>query len=251
MCSTVLTNIYNEEYLLPYWLEHHKSIFDHGIIIDYRSTDRSVQICKEICPTWEVRTSVNPTFSAIEIDAEFMDIEKSLGGIKVILNTTEFLYIDKPLSLIFEGRGPCSLGVRAYGPYSLQEEYPTTLRELEMCVLKDDVVFGCEYTRGRRQVHTFPTGNYGLGRHTTYNPSKETDNLAILWLGYFPWNQQLIDRKLQIKQNIPESDVHKGYGYHHFYDVKKLQTIREEWCRNGRPLQEVCQPLYKMLRTKT
>jgi hypothetical protein len=32
---TVISHIFNEEYLLPFWLEHHRTIFDHGIIIDY------------------------------------------------------------------------------------------------------------------------------------------------------------------------------------------------------------------------
>ena len=28
MRTTLLTNVFNEEYLLPFWLEHHKKIFD-------------------------------------------------------------------------------------------------------------------------------------------------------------------------------------------------------------------------------
>lgn len=34
---TVLMHIYNEEYLLPFWLNHHKNIFDHGVIVNYDS----------------------------------------------------------------------------------------------------------------------------------------------------------------------------------------------------------------------
>ena len=112
MKTTLITNIYNEEYLLPLWLEHHKNMFDHGIIIDYRSTDRSVEICKEICPTWEVRTSKNEKFGANENDEQFMEIENTLSGIKMILNTTEFLYTDKPLVDFFDEISPKSIGVR-------------------------------------------------------------------------------------------------------------------------------------------
>ena len=46
--KTCLIHIYNEEYLLPFWLNHHKDIFDDIIIIDYNSTDKSLEICKEI-----------------------------------------------------------------------------------------------------------------------------------------------------------------------------------------------------------
>ena len=51
---TVISHIFNEEYLLPFWLENHKNMFDHGIIIDYCSTDSSVEIIKKYCPTWEL-----------------------------------------------------------------------------------------------------------------------------------------------------------------------------------------------------
>ena len=62
MNKTVLTHFYNEEYLLPWWLDHHKKYFDHGILIDYASTDKSVEIIKEICPTWTEVKSKNEFF---------------------------------------------------------------------------------------------------------------------------------------------------------------------------------------------
>jgi len=249
MKATVLTNIYNEEYLLPFWLEHHKKLFDHGIIVDYWSTDRSVEICKQICPTWEVRTTTNPYFGAIEIDEEFMEIEKSIEGIKMHLNTTEFLFLDEnfpKLSNLFNHE-PISYGVRAYGAYPINEAYPTTMQEIVKGVLQDDVRFIFEYYRGRRQIHTYPTGRYKLGRHDTHNPCHETTNLAILWLGYYPWNQKLIDRRLQIKTHIPESDRKKGYSYNHFYDLDKIESIRNHWILNGEKLKEVAPNLYNML----
>ena len=252
MKTTVLTNIYNEEYLLPFWLEHHKKIFDHGIIIDYWSTDKSVEICKQICPTWEVRTTKNPHFGAIEIDQEFMEIEASLEGIKVVLNTTEFLYVTKPLQEIFsESITPeeplLSLSACAYGPYSMVEENPTSLLELHTCLLQEDVRYEFQYYRGRRQVHNHPTGNYGLGRHSTRNTCFETQKLAIVWLGYYPWNQKLIDRKLQVKTHIPESDKHQGYSWHHFHDLAKLEQTRIDRYNCSKTLEEECPHVYKML----
>lgn len=50
MSITVISHVYNEEYLIPFWLEHHKHMFSHGIIIDYNSTDRTLDIVREICP---------------------------------------------------------------------------------------------------------------------------------------------------------------------------------------------------------
>ena len=50
----IISHILNEEYLLPFWLEHHASIFDHGIMIDSGSTDRSIELIRKMCPTWSI-----------------------------------------------------------------------------------------------------------------------------------------------------------------------------------------------------
>jgi len=42
--TTLLTNVFNEEYLLPFFLHHHKKMFDEIIVIDYNSTDKSIGI---------------------------------------------------------------------------------------------------------------------------------------------------------------------------------------------------------------
>ena len=89
MTKTLLCHFYNEEYMLPWFLNHHTQIFDHGVMIDYHSTDRSVEIIKEICPTWDIVTSRNPNFQADNIDTEVMDIERDIEGWKICLNVTE------------------------------------------------------------------------------------------------------------------------------------------------------------------
>ena len=70
---TIITNVYNEEYLLPFWIEHHKKLMDDGIIdhvvvVDYRSTDNSMNIIRKMCPTWEILTTKNQHFGAEEND---------------------------------------------------------------------------------------------------------------------------------------------------------------------------------------
>lgn len=36
MKVTLISRIYNKEYLLPFWLEHHKNMVDEFIIVDYK-----------------------------------------------------------------------------------------------------------------------------------------------------------------------------------------------------------------------
>jgi len=92
--KTVICHFYNEEYLLPFWLNHHKHMFDKGIMINYHSTDRSVDIIKEICPDWDILETRNECFDAHKVDSEVELIEKTITGWRVVLNVTEFLIGD-------------------------------------------------------------------------------------------------------------------------------------------------------------
>src|SRR5262245_4413723 len=68
----VVSHFFNEAYLLPWWLRHHRDIFDHGVLIDRYSTDGSADICRELVPSWEVVRSETAQFEAIKCDFEVM-----------------------------------------------------------------------------------------------------------------------------------------------------------------------------------
>src|SRR5262245_52269241 len=88
---TLISHFYNEEDLLPHWLKHHVEMFDRGVMIDYASTDNSVDVIRQLAPHWEIRQSRNHYFEAVAVDLEVMDIETACEGWKMALNTTEFL----------------------------------------------------------------------------------------------------------------------------------------------------------------
>lgn len=245
---TVITNIYNEEYLLPFWLNHHKKFFDHGIIVDYGSTDRSIELCKAICPKWEIRKTRNLNFGAINADNELMDIEKTVEGIKIILTTTEFLFCDKPVNEVFNNLN-ISLSVKSYGPYIKKNIYPKKLSELIISLLDDSVVYIHEKSRGTRQLHTFKHGNYTVGRHYTKNITYPTDDFHIIWLGNFPFNEYIMKRKLEVKTKIPDSDVKVGFSYHHFFSEKQMLDIIYKNCEKGIHLRELNPILYRLLKS--
>jgi hypothetical protein len=111
--ATLLSHFRNEEYLLPWWVNHHKDHFDQAILIDYHSTDRSREIIRELAPSgWKVVTSANQFFSASRVDQEIMQVEASFGGAKIVLNTTEFLVGD--LSGAIKAIGECG-AIRPWG----------------------------------------------------------------------------------------------------------------------------------------
>ena len=241
---TIISHIYNEEYLLPFWLNHHKDMFDHGIIIDYRSTDNSVSIIKEICPSWEIIPTRNSYFKASEIDSEVMDVENNIEGIKIVLNTTEFLFSSKPIHIFFSNN-LISYNIRIHTPYSINEYNPLNNQDIYNNLLNQDIKYHCD--RGVRQIHNFKNGNYTLGRHSTNNPSINTHDMHIIWLGFFPFNEKLLNRKLQIKNNIPDYDKEHGFGVQHLFDKDKLISINNEKAKSGKSLNEINSNLCNLL----
>jgi hypothetical protein len=223
MNSTVICHFYNEEYLLPFWLMHHKDIFDHGILIDYRSTDTSVEIIKKIVPKWEVISSVNKEFKAQRVDEEVMAVERKIKGIKICLNITEFL-ICKNLKKIFD---PTEKHVFAI-------ERVTMVQKWDFFKKIKNPIWSSRYYGFRgdnkinglyRFVHNCSDGQYTLGRHSTLHNHMMTEDAIILWYGFSPFNLKVVKRKLQIKSKIPKSDFSKGYGFQHNVKLKSLLLI--------------------------
>ena len=87
----VIAPFRNEEYLLPFWLKHHREIFDHGVMIDYHSTDASADIVRSLVPDWELVPARYPRWDPIDEDFERMTHEARFQAWKIGLNITEFL----------------------------------------------------------------------------------------------------------------------------------------------------------------
>jgi hypothetical protein len=244
--TILLSHVFNEEYLLPFWLHHHKNMFDEIIIIDYNSTDKSMEICKNICPECKIIKTRNKFFEAEETDKEIMDIENSIQGIKIALNTTEFLFIEKPIKDIFQYNKNISYGVNCISPYSMNTYNINNYYELLKNLLNDNIRF--HHDRRTRQLHNYPNGKYTIGRHDTLNVSAPTNEAHIIWFGYYPMNEKLLKRKLQIGQNIPQSDKDRHFGYQHYaFDKDKLLSINKEKYHSGKELKCMNLSLYNLL----
>jgi len=226
---TVLTNIYNEEYLLPFWLEHHRKIFDHGIVFDWGCTDRSMDIVREMCPTWEIRKAIDShpsvkleKFDAYENDVLFMHAEMKLSGYKLVLNTTEFLISSKPIREYLADDTNRSYPLQSLTALSRKDvQEPNTLREFF------DGVECVEPTiRKWRTLHSYHHGQYSLGRHEITLHPFEIVPAYILWCAEYPWNSKILERGLQITTKIPDSDYDQGISYHHRFTVEQRTENR-------------------------
>ena len=218
MRKTLLTTFFNEEYLLPWWLNHHKDHFDHGILVDYNSTDRSVEIINEICPEWTVIQSKNEFFGAIECDDEVMDIERGVEGWKVCMNVTEFLVGDYSIMDETPNQGiriPCSVMVDLY-PNEIPVYDKPLIQQKYHGILYNE---GGSQVRRPRILHNKDSENYPLGRHYSRH---DTEKMQVLWYGWSPFNETVIKRKLQIQSKIPETDKIRGFGSEHITTKKQL-----------------------------
>ena len=240
---TVITNIFNEEYLLPFWLNYHKRIFDHGIVIDYDSTDSSVEIIKKICPNWEIRRTINiidgkPIFETFRIEEECKNIELSItSGYKIYLNTTEWLILNKPIKDILEFKTPnkCYL-LNVFLPlYNITDYNPKNTEEFienfKHLIVKTDTI------RGSRFIFNRSHGDYQAGRHFTnvksdydvpksYNSLKDC-GLCIFWCGYYPINDIFWNRKLNVKKNMDiniEKNGTRNTSRQHFFSIEEMKN---------------------------
>jgi Glycosyl transferase family 2 len=247
--ATVIIHIFNEAYLLPFWLEHHRKLFDHGIVIDYHSTDNSLDLVRSMCPTWQIRTTCNENFEARAIDKEIIeDIEPHITGYKMVLNVTEFIIASEPLRDSLPWGPPKCFHLKAYAPVSAGESMPTTLDEF----LTGFNRVHTTWRDGVRFIHSFIDGQYHLGRHNSSHPSTDlaSNNIYLLWFGFYPWNQAARARKLQIQTKIPDSDKQRGWGAQHLTNEAGLERMRSDLLQGAVPVPVELRELIKTILCK-
>ena len=245
MRKTLLCHFYNEEWMLPWFLNHHRQIFDHGVMIDYHSTDRSVDIIRKICPTWDIISTRNPDFQADMIDVEVNDLEANINGWKICLNVTEQLIGDYS---IIDDAGPNTIMVPSIfmvdcdRKRSVDPAVPLYKQKFNGFSFRDSGQAFLE--RRARRLHCtkdpYPTNStpdcMAPGRHYNFY---STDQLAILYYGWCPFDQNQLDRKLQIQTQIPLVDRQRGWGYHHITNAETLTyRLENEFVPRARDLTE-------------
>lgn len=242
--KTVICHFYNEEFLLPWWLRHHSKLFDHGIMIDYGSTDRSCDLISRICPSWQIVPSRNEHFDGVVIDQEVMAYERMITGWRITLNVTEFLFGNMNRLHNRQGemtqhlltnyvfvdtedaeKGPTHLlhdiplhEQRYWGYHDMLNTGETRIAESE--TEEDEGLFG-KHFRMNRSIHNFPI-TYTGGRHfpdTDYS----FNDLVIFYYGWADLGPQGLARRLQIKDKIG-TDTNT---IHHWSQDKILTTARK------------------------
>jgi len=244
--STLIAHIYNEEFLLPFWLKHHLPDFDNGIIIDFYSTDSSLDIVRNLAPHWKIIRSTLPYFEAEKLDRLVESIEASISGPRLCLNVTEFLIGDPrkvkgqliipQVSLInLESDEPFNNNL----PFH-QQRKAGLIADSKLSI--QDSRFPIFSGPSGRSLHDFQI-RYPLGRHFLIQAPTE---MLIYRVSDCFVAEEMYKRRLQIQEKIPTKENSLGRGRHHtnhgrglnLADLKNLEKTAREYAVNLEPLIE-------------
>jgi hypothetical protein len=77
-----------------------------------------------------------------------------------------------------------------------------------------------------RILHNLVNESYTIGRYGSFNHTiSNNTELHVIWLAYYPLNELLLKRKLQIKNNMSEFDKQHGLGFQHLFSKDKMLSI--------------------------
>jgi hypothetical protein len=228
MPATVLTHVRNEELLLPFWLRHHRELFDHGVVVDRGSTDRTAEIVRELVPEWDLVQSRNPLFDARDTDLEMMDHERRFGGWKLVLNATELLLCEDLRGHLdsVERSSPeiRTIGIRTLGMVDPPEKRDTPLDDRPLLLQRHHHALEAAPGHALRFLHREPHGDYGPGRHEVPRPYALDPALAICKYLYSPY-PQVRDRRVALGQGVPDADLRLGMSWGLFYTAEEMDEL--------------------------
>jgi hypothetical protein len=211
----VISHFFNEEFLLESWLKHHYSRFEHGILIDYDSTDKSLEVIEAIAPDWEILEAPSEWFDAVELDAFIMRIEKKILGPRIALTTTEF-FLGNPAEVVSGVVVPTIDLINMPSDLEFDTSKPWhEQRKFGYHYL--DQIPGRPVGRGRL-IHT-SEANYSPGRHFEV---RSGGSFLMYRVANCLVNEEMINRKLQIQRKISLKDKQLNFGFQHHNSGKGL-----------------------------
>lgn len=241
----IVTHIKNEEYLLPWWIQHHRDKFDHGVIIDYNSSDKSLNIIKELVPTWEIIQSRNIFFDSIECDREVVDVQKELyerypNAWILTLTVTEFLIGNT--NLLDEKTDTQKMFIPVYPMVDKDSDYlnepDPNLSLIEQrtngihwtnpnIICYTNMEAGGYFNKDCRCLHNYPVDYLEVqgGRHYGVERQFVSTEFGIFWYFFSPYTEKFVKRRLSIKENVSEEDKRKNRGVQHMMDREQLDKM--------------------------
>lgn len=222
----LVTHVWNEEMLMPHWINHHLPQCEDAIIIDHNSSDRTVEICRELAPHWRVVQTKLAEFDAHLLDQEVQEIELLLNtDFKMTLNVTEFLFCKDLPAIMEEHKDKEAIGFRAYMMVDKDLDLP-----LDEPLWKNRTHgyldnWSAMNSRRERYMHSHDHGHYNLGRHgCTFSNIIDSSSWNILFASFSPW-PQAVNRRLMIQTKQSQRDILQGSGIQHRQSPETLNNF--------------------------
>lgn len=242
--TVLFSHFYNEELLLPFWIDQHRNMFDEAMLLNFNPTDRSVDIIRNRAPVgWKVY-HWGSNFDFVKFRTDFMVNEKLYPDAwKIFLTTTEFLVHDDLPRLLMHEDMPSAFRFRSYvmvGDDSkpLVDNVPLMKQRSVYTIAPfTNEMFGVSAERfnasnGKnyyysRIMHSFDSMEYYEGLHegAEFRVNRFSDEGFIAKFAFTPW-PETIDRKRQIGSRIPKKYFENGMATHHRDNVNA--SILEE-----------------------
>jgi len=236
----LISHFYNEEMMLPYWIQHHAPMFDHAVLINYNSTDKSVDIIRQTAPAgWKVISPADPnSFAALAVDTAVMKVENEHPNYwHIALTSTEFLvHPDFRASMARIDPKQGEKAIICFRLIVMAGNDDSPLKPFGSLPMQRSV-FTDNCCGAPRFMHTGlqpRTWTYGPGRHHLHlhgvNVAQPyVDTGVIMKYSWTPWPEQK-KRKMQIGARMPKGDIAKGWGTHHITNMNeaKLESERKK-----------------------
>ncbi|CAJ1379854.1 unnamed protein product [Effrenium voratum] len=224
--TVLVTHARNEDMLMPFFIIQHAPMFDEAFLIDFESTDRTVQLVADYAPAcWRVvNSSQGQVFDAEVLDQQVSQIESWYPNDWVMaLTVTEFLIFPNMRARLFrrqlEDPSPTILKHQAL---FMQGYDGVPLRHFRS-LLKQRHVWVKSTWFYNRVMHRQTTNHiYGPGRHeyNFHGRGKDTATRLVNTEGFIakwhwtPWPESA-ERIVHVGATIPKSDVDRKRGFQH------------------------------------
>lgn len=234
--AVMVTHQRNEELLMPYFIIQHAPMFDYVFLIDFESTDKSLEIIDRFAPpSWQVVPSMQgKVFDAEITDQQVEAIEKKFPSDWVIaLTTTEFLVQpdlrNMLLNLEKKHEGPTIAQIPIITMVGNDSSELTCYKPLPQ--QRHQYAIGANPDELWRYLHkeTSEIYKYLPGRHRYEGRGAQMMNhdAFIMKWAWTPW-PEVRDRKMKVGETIPSSDVLSKRGFQHTSRLNNLTAVKEE-----------------------
>jgi hypothetical protein len=215
----------NEEFLLPFFIIHHSSMFDKAIIIGFKSSDKSAAIFDQLVPaSWTmIQSNTGSIFDTSKLE-QVMNLE--IGNPDcwhLALTTTAFL-IESNFRLNLMKSNESMPNIRRYQLINMIGTDAQVLSDkLPLPFQRNQGIIVHRKLNPYRYLHlgTENTHRYSTGRHRyvaqgnqSFQPQLSFGPGFIMTFIYTPW-PEIIDRKISVGLTIPRTDIRRKRGMQH------------------------------------